>query len=253
MIRAALIAIASFLLFAWPFFGQEGPGYAPAFAIVMAAVLGVAAVELGARRLDSRGLALLAALAAVDTVLRVSFPIGIGGFSPFFLLVLCAGFALGPSFGFLCGAFAMLASDVALGALGPWVPYQLLAAGLTGAAAGWAGSLARGRGRLSLLVLAAVGAAMGLVFGAMTDVLDWTTYYRGAGGFGWAGGLAPADAARRFGEFYLATSLAYDLLRSLGNAVLVIALGAPVLAALERFRTRLSFEVVDSQEIPSPL
>jgi hypothetical protein len=42
----------------------------------------------------------------------------------------------------------------------------------------------------------------------------------------------------------LLTSLAYDTFRAVGNVVMVLALGAPVLAALARFKARLTFEVV---------
>ena len=247
MIAVGLATVASLLLFAWPFAGQESPGYAPAFALAAGAVLAVAAVEVAARRLDARALALLAALAALDSALRAAFPIGFGGFSPFFLLVLCAGFALGPGFGFVAGAVAMLASDLVLGAVGPYVPYQLLAAGWTGVLAGAAGLAARRdrpeAGWVGLLALAAAGAITGLLFGAMTDVLDWTTFYRGSPAFGWQPGLATGAALRRFGEFYLATSLFYDSLRSAGNVLLVLALGAPIIAALRRFGARLRFEV----------
>ncbi|HEX6488048.1 MAG TPA: ECF transporter S component [Candidatus Dormibacteraeota bacterium] len=244
---ALLMATATLLLCLWPFIGRSGPGYAPAFALAAGTVLAVGAVETGARRLDARGLALLAAIAALDSALRAAFPIGFGGFSPFFLLVLCAGYALGPAFGFMAGAFAMLASDVALGALGTYLPFQLLAAGWTGAVAGLAGRALGQRGaapRLpGLIALAAVGAVMGYLFGALTDIQDWTTFYRGAAGFGWVPGLDPLTALRRFGGFYAATSFVYDSFRAAGNAVLVLAVGAPVIAALGRFGSRLQFEV----------
>jgi len=246
VIQGLLMAAAGLLLLVWPFLGAEAPPYPPAFGIAAGAVLAIAALEVAARRLDARGLALLGAVAALDSALRAAFPIGFGGFSPFFFLVLCAGYALGPGFGFVCGAFAMLASDLLLGAVGPYIPYQLLAAGLTGALAGVAGAGAgsfRHRTR-GVVLLAAAGAVTGLLFGAITDVQDWTTFYRGAAGFGWSPGLSPGDALRRFGEFYLATSLLYDSLRGAGNALLVLALGPPVIAALTRFGARLRFEVV---------
>ena len=77
------------------------------------------------------------------------------------------------------------------------------------------------------------------------DVWDWTTFYRGAGGFGWVPGLSTLDALRRFGDFYLATSLAYDSFRSIGNVLMILLLGPPVIAALKRLRLRLKFERVD--------
>lgn len=247
MIQAALMALAGLLLVVWPFLGHDAPAYAPALGVAGGAVLAVAALEVAARRLDARGLALLGAVAALDSALRAAFPIGFGGFSPFFFLVLCGGYALGPGFGFVCGAFAMLASDLAIGAIGPYVPYQLLAAGWTGALAGLAGMAVAGRrdGRLGLALLALVGVVSGFLFGAVTDLQDWTTFYRGAAGFGWSPGLASGPALHRFGEFYLTTSLFYDSLRSAGNALLVLILGPPVVAALARFGARLRFEVVE--------
>ncbi len=247
MISWIATALATLLLCIWPFLGREGPGYVPGLALCAGFVLAIAAAETGARRLDTRGIALLAAIAALDSAVRAAFPIGFGGFSPFFLLVLCAGYALGPGFGLITGAFAMLASDLAIGAVGPYVPYQVLAAGWTGLLAGAAGM---GRGEVSrpglarLAGLAAAGALAGLLFGAVTDLQDWTTFYRGAAGFGWVPGLEPGAALRRFGEFYVATSLGYDSLRAAGNAVLVLALGAPLVAAFGRFGSRLRFEVV---------
>ena len=58
------------------------------------------AVETMSRRLDTRGLAVIAAIAAVDSALRLALVSGIGGFSPIFLLILCAGYAMGAEFGF---------------------------------------------------------------------------------------------------------------------------------------------------------
>jgi energy-coupling factor transport system substrate-specific component len=95
-----------------------------------------------------------------------------------------------------------------------------------------------------VLVLAATGAVMGWVFGALLDVTDWVPVYRGNPTLGWLPGMSPATALVHFGRYYLLTSLAYDTFRAVGNAVMVAALGLPVLAALARLRGRLSFAVV---------
>ena len=242
--RLAAVSIVGLGLFVWPFLGLALPSSAPALAVALGAVVGLAALETGTRRLDSRGLALLAAVSALDTALRMAVVTGIGGFSPFFLPVLCAGFALGPSFGFLAGALGILVSALATGGVGPWLPYQLFAAGWVGMVAGWAGLALRGRGgAASMLVLAAVGAVCGYAFGAVMDVWDWSTYFRG-GDLGWVQGLAPAAALARFARFYAVTSFGYDSFRAVGNAILVIAVGAPIVAALARLRARMRLEVV---------
>jgi hypothetical protein len=56
--------------------------------------------------------------------------------------------------------------------------------------------------------------------------------------------MTTSTALQHFGRFYLLTSFAYDTFRAVGNAVMVLALGIPVMAALSRLRARLTFEVV---------
>ena len=44
-----------------------------------------------------------------------------------------------------------------------------------------------------------------------------------------------------YGAFYLAMSLPHDIFRAVGNAALVIALGKPLLAALDRAALRMNW------------
>jgi energy-coupling factor transport system substrate-specific component len=243
----ALVSVAGVALFAWPFAGSDLPASTPAWGLTLAALAALFLVEAGTRQLDARGVALLAAIAAIDTALRLAVIEGIGGFSPIYFLVLCAGYALGPSYGFLAGALSILVSALAGGGVGPWVPYQVFAVGWVGAVAGivgrWASPLP---GRRDVIMLAAVGALMGWVVGALLDIQDWVAVYRGNPTIGWQAGIDPVTALIHFGRYYLLTSLAYDTFRAAGNVAMVLALGAPVLAALARLRARLSFEVVQA-------
>jgi energy-coupling factor transport system substrate-specific component len=240
-----LVSLAGLALFCWPFFGSGLPANTPAWALAMGSVTALLLVEAGARELDSRAVALLAAIAAIDTALRLAFIEGIGGFNPIFFLVLCAGYVFGTSFGFLAGAFSILVSAIAGGGVGPWVPYQVFGLGWVGVAAGLAGHW-RGTtpGWRDLIALAGVGAIMGWVFGALLDISGWVPAFRGNPTLGWEPGMATGTAMINFGRYYLLTSLAYDTFRAVGNVVMVLALGAPVLAALTRLKARLTFEVV---------
>ncbi len=242
-----VVSLAGVLLFLWPFLGTGLPANTPAWTLTLACVAGLFLVEAGTRQLDSRAVALLAAIAAIDTALRLAVIEGIGGFSPIYFLVLCAGYVFGTSFGFLAGALSILVSALAGGGMGPWVPYQVFAVGWVGVAAGLAGQWSRGSrvpAWRDVLVLAAVGAVMGWVVGALLDITDWVPVYRGNPSLGWLPGMDTVTSLVHFARFYLLTSLAYDTFRAVGNVLMVVALGAPVMAALVRLRARLTFEVV---------
>jgi energy-coupling factor transport system substrate-specific component len=246
-----LVSVAGLALFVTPFVGPVvagDAGYLPLLGASIAAVLVLLVVEAASRHLDNRRFALLAAIAAIDAALRMSLVNGIGGFSPVFFLILCSGYVFGPSFGFLVGSVSLLVSAFATGGVGPWLPYEMFAAGWVGAVAGVVGVGRSGLPtRRDLLVLATAGVVLGFVYGAATDIYDWGAFYRGSPGLGWVPGMGPGAAVARFFKFYLATSLGWDSLRAGGNAVMVLLLGAPVLAAMARFRSRFSL-VLESPE-----
>jgi energy-coupling factor transport system substrate-specific component len=252
--RVGAISIAGLALFLWPFVAADTPPAATSLALSLGVVAVLTFVEASTRRLDARRFALLAAIAAVDSGLRLVLVTGLGGFSPIFFLILAAGYVYGPSYGFLAGAVALLASAVATGGIGPWLPYEMMGCGFVGLLAGLAGL--RRSGPVTwrdIVVLATVGAITGFAYGALLDTWDWTTFYRGAPGFGWQPGLSMTTALARFGRFYLATSLVYDGFRAAGNALAVIFLGAPVLAGLIRMRSRFSVIVLGSSARASPV
>jgi energy-coupling factor transport system substrate-specific component len=247
--RVGAISIAGLALFLWPFVGADTPPVATSLALSLGIVAVLLFVEASTRRLDARRFALLAAIAAIDAGLRLVLVTGLGGFSPMFFLILAAGYVYGPSYGFLAGSVALLASAVATGGIGPWLPYEMMGCGFVGLVAGVAGM--RRSGPVTwrdIVVLASVGAVTGFAYGALLDVWDWTTFYRGAPGFGWQPGLSLTAALARFGRFYVATSLVYDGFRAVGNVLAVTLLGAPVLAGLIRVRARFNVIVLE----PSP-
>ncbi|GAC1665388.1 MAG: ECF transporter S component [Candidatus Limnocylindrales bacterium] len=255
----AILSLVGLALFTWPFIAAAGTADLPALAVAIGALAGLILTEVGARRLDARMVALLAAIAAIDAGLRLALVTGIAGFSPIFFLVLCAGYAFGPAYGFQAGAVALLVSAVATGGIGPWLPFQLFGVGWVGLVAGLAGEIvtrlsgrspADGPTRRDLVILALIGAAMGLVYGALLDVWDWT-FFRDAGDFGWVPGLPLPETLQRFGRFYLVMSLGYDSFRAVGNALMVLAFGSPVLAAFWRIRVRSSFRVVAAVPLSS--
>ena len=165
----------------------------------------------------------------------------VAGFSAMFIVVLVAGNAFGPSFGFLLGAVGTFASGLFVGGVGPWLPFQMVAVGWVGAGAG---VIARRRPwKLRIPALAAYGFAAGFLFGAVMNLWSWP-YFAGTSGLGWAPELGAAENLARYGAYYAATSFAWDAFRAVGNAALVVAVGKPLIAALDRAATRLDLRIV---------
>lgn len=247
---AAALGVASLVglvAFGWPLFapglaarwGANHAGDAPyVFLVVLVLLLAVVLAELGDGALDAKAVALLGVLAACGAALR---PLGGGvtGASPVFFLLLPAGRVLGRGFGFVLGALTLFASALLTGGVGPWLPFQMLAAGWVGFGAG---CLPPARGRTEVVLLAAYGAIAGLAFGAVLNLWFWpygTGVGLGAAGFDPAAGVAAN--LRHYAAFYLATSLGFDIPRAAGNLVLVLLAGRPVLAALRRTARRAAF------------
>jgi energy-coupling factor transport system substrate-specific component len=248
----ALVSLLGLALFVWPFTGVALPAETATMALTIAALLALVLVGVGTHQLDNRRLALLATIAALDSGLRLALVNGVAGFSPIFFLILCAGYVYGSSFGFLAGSMSLLVSALATGGVGPWLPYEMFAAGWVGAAAGLlvAQSTSPPR-RWRLLVLAAAGIALGYAYGAATDVYDWSVFYRGVPQLGWSPGLSAGEAVRHYVRFYVSTSLVWDSFRAAGNALMVLALGPAVVAAMARFKARFTLKIEPPDQIPS--
>lgn len=209
-------------------------------ALVAVSALVALAVALQTHHLSTRLLAILAALVAIDATLRLVIVIGLLGFSPIFFLLIAGGFVMGPSFGFASGALTLLLSAVLTAGLGPWLPYQMLAAGWVGMGAGYLGRISdRGSSPRTVTALALYGCAAGFAYGILLDLWEWPLLVAaGSSPLSWAPGIGLGPLLHRFGAFYLATSLVYDSFRALGNLLLTAVLGSAVIAALERFRRR---------------
>jgi energy-coupling factor transport system substrate-specific component len=222
------------------------------FALVTVLCLVAIAVELSERgtlggETPSKTVALLGILVATDATLRLA-PSFLGA-SPIFFLIILAGAAFGPSFGFQMGALTMLVSAFLTGGLGPWLPYEMLGAGWVGMSAGWLPRNVPFRSRL--VMLAAFAAFWGLLYGALLNLYFWPYAAPGLdqpGNLYWTPGLSFPETVANYTRFYLTTSLAYDLFRAAGNAVLIMALGGPTLRLLDRFHSRFSWQPWEEME-----
>ncbi len=210
--------------------------------IMLVLCLGVLLIEIQGQAVSAKVVAALGILVAITAVLRfleVAIP-GPGGFSLIFAPLIIAGYVFGARFGFLMGTMSMLVSALVTGNVGPWLPYQMFAAGWVGLSAGWLPRVAGSKRQIAML--AAFSFIWGLLFGAIMNLYFWP-FISGADGLGWEPGIGIGESVRRYFGFYLATSVIWDLGRSFGNAVLIVVLGMPTVRALSRFRDRFEFKV----------
>lgn len=249
MALATLIGLAAF---AYPFLlpgatnGAMGMAHAqdaPLTTLVLTLLcVTVLVANLANRQMSARTIAVLGVLTAVNAVLR-AVP-GPAGFSAiFFLLGLC-GYVYGSTFGFLIGVLSILVSALIGGGVGPWLPYQMFASGWMGLTSGWLPDLRRHKWA-ELLMLAGWTAVWGFGFGAIMNLWFWPyiSAAQTALGQNWEIGLRAIDGLKRYGAFYLATSLWWDAWRAAGNAALVLFLAPALLRVLRRFERVLGFEV----------
>ncbi len=253
----ALATLIGAWAFAYPFFfpqaqGQSGRTMAHStdapltFLALLVLCLVVVIANLETRQMNSKTVAVLGILTAINSTLRL-VP-GPAGFSAIFFLPILCGYIYGADFGFLLGSLSMLVSGVVTGSLGPWLPYQMFAAGWMGMASAWIPDLRRWK-RGEIVVLAVWGALLGLTFGAIMNIWFWP-YILGGGqqtGMYWHAGLKTWETLGRYAVFYLVTSLWWDAGRAGGNFVLVLLLGAPVLRLLRRFQQRFYFVVENGE------
>ena len=114
---------------------QIGPGsfYLPSMLMVIYAMVPFF-VSFESSRPTAREITLLAVMCALAAVSRIAF-YWLPGFKPMAGIIAIAGIALGAREGFLVGSLSMFASNFFF-TQGSWTPWQMLAYGLIGFAAG---------------------------------------------------------------------------------------------------------------------
>lgn len=243
-----LLAVASGLglvAYAWPLLVQVRAGANSAhtvdapwfFVALLPLLLGIILAEIAEGSLDAKAVALLGILAACAAALRVPAP-GIDGFEPMWFLVIVSARVFGRGFGFVLGALSLLTSALITGGVGPWLPFEIFGAAWLGFGAA---CLPPARGWREIGLLAGYAVLACLAYGMLLNFWFWpfvgsTTVFQFVPGAGVLSNL------HRFVAFDLATSLGFDIPRAVTNAVLIIVLGRPVLAALRRGSRRAAFD-----------
>ena len=261
--RARTVALAAANVagagaFLWPFVAPsflggekvEALGAGWILVVLLGCIGSLLFLELGRGGLGPKTVALIGVLGAAMVALRL--PGVVAGFSAMFIVVLLGGNAFGAGFGFVLGAIGTFASGIFVGGLGPWLPFQMVAVGWIGLGAGL---LPRGGSwGVRLASLAAYGFAVGFAFGAVMNLWSWP-YIAGSSAVGWRPRAGMLANLRSYGTYYVATSLAWDAFRAVGNVVLVLVLGRPLLKTLDRAARRMHLTIDDGRtggQAPAP-
>ncbi len=245
LVVVTVVGIAAFL---WPLIltvhGDDGHATdAPwIFVLMLPLLLAVVATQLAGGGMDAKAVALLGVLSGVSALLR---PLsgGVTGVQLMFFLLVPAGRVFGPGFGFLLGNVAMFASAALTGGGGPWLPFQMLAAGWIGLGAGL---LPRLSGRPELGMLAGYGFIAGIGYGFVMNLWFWPFAAGDLGGgsaVAFVAGAPLAENLHRWIAFSTTTSLSFDLPRGVATAAAILIVGRPVLLALRRAARKAAFDV----------
>lgn len=244
--RLSLAVIATLLIgavaFGWPLILRPESGLRPemaplVFALVLPIVVAIVLSEVADGRMDARTLAMLGVLAAVGTILR-PLSAATAGFELVFFLLILAGRAFGAGFGFALGAITLFTSALITSGVGPWLPYQMLAAGFVGL---FAGLLPRALGRAEVWLLAGYGLVSAFGYGWMMDFAFWPFGVGSDTAISFDPTLGPWQNLQRFVLYNIATSMGWNLGRALTNALLVVLVGPPLLRLLRRSARPVQF------------
>lgn len=240
----ALVSVVGVVAFGWPLIAapesvavahaQDAPWV---FAILVPALLVVVLASIHDGVMDAKAVAMLGVLSAVVAVLR---PLGGGtaGLEPIWVIIVLAGRALGPGFGFTLGATSLFASALLTGGVGPWLPFQMLGAAWVGLGAGL---LPAARGRLELGLLTIYSAAACLAYGLILNLWLWPFTTNLPAAIAFLPGAPLAENLFAWLRFTLVTSLGWDIPRALLTIALVWLAGPVVLSTLRRAGRRASF------------
>jgi len=237
------------LAFTWPLLTGRGSllehnASAPiVLGLVLLGVLSVVLIALGEGGIDAKAIAMLGLLAAVGAVLR-PLSAGSAGIELVFLFIVLGGRVFGAGFGFALGSITLFVSALLTGGLGPWLPFQMLAASWIGMGAGL---LPRGmRGRLEITVLAGYGAVCGFLYGQAMNLSFWPFTLGPGTALSFHAGAPLAENLHRFVIFSITTSLGWDLARACVLAVGIVILGRHTLDALRRTARLAAFSPAES-------
>lgn len=233
----AAAALASLVLFCWPLFlAAESTDEAllsqSVFIGLMPVILVVVLVEVSSGGLGSKQLAVLGVLIALNAVVRV-LGAGTAGIETAFFLIIIGAYVFGAGFGFILGSSSLLVSALLVGGIGPWLPFQMMGAGLIGLGAGLLPKSSRRWLQVSMLMGFAILASY--LYGALMTMWNWPFLAGSDGALAYVAGAPVLENLTRFLQYEVLTGgLLWDTGRAVTTASLVALTGPALLATLRR-------------------
>jgi energy-coupling factor transport system substrate-specific component len=239
----APVSLLGLLAFTWPLFIPESNFFlfqGSNTKWLAAAVLPIAILlfifEINYSGLDAKSVALLGVFAALICALRL---LGAGaiGIEPIWFLLILIGRVFGPNFGFTLGVTSLFASALLTGAIGPWLAFQMLAAGWVAMFAGYIPR--KVSGKLEIFVISVYAIIATQFFGILMNLQLWPWLIGTDSQLSYVASGAVIDNLQRFAIFHLATSLSWDIPRAIFTVILILIAGKPILVALRRAKVKL--------------
>lgn len=259
----AVLGLASLigaLMLAWPLLldadpngGRVEPPFL--FLVLLPVILAVVLAEMGEGGIDSRVLAILGVLSAVNAVLRLASA-GTAGLELIFFLLILGGRVFGAGFGFVLGCTSLFASALMTAGVGPWLPFQMIVAAWVGMGAGLLPRRVSGRAEVVMLVVYGVVAAY--AYGLLMNLQGWPFMAgiqvpgQDSTELSYVPGAPLLENLHHFGIYTLLTSTGgWDTGRAITNALAIALLGPAVLTTLRRAARKARIIRTTSDE-PSP-
>jgi energy-coupling factor transport system substrate-specific component len=248
----AVAAIGSLLVFSWPFLIEASSSVTSninqaqlaqsVFIVLMPLLIVTVLVEFSSGKITARQLAVLGVLTALNAVVRLAGA-GTSGIETAFFLIILGAYVFGAGFGFLLATGSILVSALISGGVGPWLPFQMMAAGLVGIGAGLLPHPRRASLQRALIMAFAVPASF--FYGALMTMWNWP-FLAGTGtNISYLAGGGLFENLRRFVNYELLTGgLVWDAGRAVTTVVLLLLTAPALLATLNRAANRAGFEAL---------
>jgi energy-coupling factor transport system substrate-specific component len=240
----SLAGVGSLLMFSWPLFISAGSSNdalvaQAVFIALMPVLLILILVEVATGDIDSKQLALLGVLIALNAVIRL-LGAGTAGIETAFFLIIIAGYVFGSGFGFILGTGSLFVSALITGGVGPWLPFQMMAAGLIGLAAGVLPKFEKMSLKLAILIGFAIPASF--FYGALMTLWNWPFLAGDSSSISYAAGQGFFENLVRFVQYQIFTGgLVWDLGRAITTSILIALTGSLLLTTLQRAANKAGF------------